>query len=95
MALATAKRVGELQALSVQVARSGRDLLLSYSPEFVAKMESETNPIPRSFVLKSLSDFAANLDEELLLCPVRALKYYLTRTEDLRFRSKSLFVSPR
>ena len=77
------------------MARSGRDLLLSYSPEFVAKTESETNPIPRTFVLKSLSDFAANLDEELLLCPVRALKHYLLRTEDLRFRSKSLFVSPR
>ena len=63
VALATAKRVGELQALSVRVVQSSRDLLLSYSPEFVAKTESESNPIPRSFILKSLSDFAANLDD--------------------------------
>ena len=79
VALATAKRVGELQALSVRVANSGRDLVLSYVPEFVAKTESPSNPIPRTFLLKSLADFAANLEDELLLCPVRALSIYLER----------------
>ena len=46
LSLATAKRVGELQALSRSVAFSGKDLSLSYLPEFVAKTESERNPLP-------------------------------------------------
>ena len=44
LALVTAKRVGELQALSSCVADHGPDLSLSYLPEFVAKTESERNP---------------------------------------------------
>ena len=49
LALEMAKRVGELQALSSPVAFRGLDLSLSYLPEFVAKTESERNPLPRSF----------------------------------------------
>ena len=49
MALATAHRVGELQALSAVVSSLGGDLFLSYLPEFQAKAESEARPLPRSF----------------------------------------------
>ena len=59
LALATAKRVGELQALSSVVTFVGSDTCLSYVPQFVAKSESLTRSIPRSFLVKSLSDFAA------------------------------------
>ena len=68
LVLATAKRVGELQALSSVVTFVGLDACLSYVPQFVAKSESLTRTIPRSFLVKSLSDFAAGLDEDLLLC---------------------------
>ena len=78
LALATAKRVGELQSLSFVVIFVGLDACLSYIPQFVAKSESVTRSIPRSFLVKSLSDFAAGLDDDLLLCPVRALRIYLT-----------------
>ena len=50
LALATAKRVGELQALSKKVAFRGDDATVSYLPFFVAKMESASNPLPRSFL---------------------------------------------
>ena len=43
LALATAKRVGELQALSCRVAYHGPDLSLAYLPEFVAKGLKATN----------------------------------------------------
>ena len=43
VSLATACRVGELQAVSY----------LSYLPEFRAKTESAVNPLPRSFCVKS------------------------------------------
>ena len=86
LALATAKRVGELQALSSIVTFVGADACLSYIPQFVAKSESLTRSSPRSFLVKSLADFAAGLDTDLLLCPVRALRLYL-----LRARSPSPF----
>ena len=77
LALATAKRVGELQALSYVVTFVGLDAWLSYVPQFVAKSESLTRSIPRSFLVKSLSDFAAGLDDDLLLCPVRPSAFIL------------------
>ena len=94
LALATAKRVGELQALSARVAWSGPDASVSYLPKFVAKTETPANPIPRHFIVKSLLDFAGELETERLLCPVRALRIYLERTSSLSPRPRNLFVSP-
>ena len=94
LALATAKSVGELQALSSVVTFVGEDACLSYIPQFVAKSESLTRSIPRSFLVKSLADFAAGLDTDLL-CPVRALRLYLLRARSLSPGRHRLFVSPR
>ena len=94
LALATAKRVGELQALSRIVSFVAGDACLAYVPEFVAKSESLSRSIPRSFLVKSLSDFAAGLDVDLLLCPVCALHIYLDRTLSLAPSRRRLFVSP-
>ena len=94
-ALATAKRVGELQGLSNVVSSFNEDLVVSYLPYFIAKTESSLNPLPRSFVIKSLSDFANGLEEGSLLCPVRSLRIYLKRTKGLSRKSSALFVSPR
>ena len=95
LALATAKRIGELQAFSSIVTFVVGDACLSYIPQFVAKSESLTRSIPRSFLVKSLADFAAGLDDDLLLCPVRALRFYLHRTRSLSPLRHRLFVSPR
>ena len=95
LSLATARRVGELQAVARDVSFSGQDAFLSYLPEFVAKTESESNPLPRSFTVRSLNDFVGNLEEELYLCPVRALRCYLRRTKKLLPHPRTLFVSPR
>ena len=48
LALATARRVSELHAVS-------------FLPEFQAKSESEARPLPRSFRVRSLSDFVGSL----------------------------------
>ena len=58
LAMATAKRVTELQALSFSVSFQGEDLVLYYDPFFHAKTESAANPLPRSVIVPSLSDFA-------------------------------------
>ena len=69
-ALASAKRVSELQALSRSVSFSSSAAAASYVPEFLAKPESAVHPLRRTFAIQSLSDFAAGLPDELLLCPV-------------------------
>ncbi|XP_045130668.1 uncharacterized protein LOC123515846 [Portunus trituberculatus] len=94
VALATAKRVGELHALSQVIASRGEDLILSYLPEFIAKTETPLNPVPREFPLRSLSSVVGREDEERLLCPVRAVRRYLAATASAS-RPRSLFVSLR
>ena len=95
VSLATACRVEELQAVSSSVSFSGGDIFLSYLPEFRAKSESASNPLPRYFRVHSLRDFVGYLPDELLLCPVRALMVYLDRTYSLSPPPSSLFVSLR
>ena len=67
VALAMAKRVGEIQALLRVVSFSSSSAGVSYVPEFLAKTESAVGPLPRYFLVQSLEDFAAGLQEELLL----------------------------
>ena len=93
--LTLAKRVSELRALSARVASIGGDLSLPCLPGLVVKTESDSNPLPRSFLLKSLKDFVGDLEDEFLLCPVWDLKFYLQATRDLSSRPVMLFVSPR
>ena len=95
LALASARRVSELQAVSKSISIRGNDVALSFLPEFQAKTESEGNPLPRSFLVKSLKDFVGDLEDELHLCPVRALLEYVRRTRDLKVRPRNLLVSPR
>ena len=94
VSLATAKRVGELQALSRTVVRQGDDLLVSYLPEFVAKTETASNPLPREFRIRSLATIVGHSDEERLLCPVRALNFLRERTRNVTPKPRNLFTSP-
>ena len=93
LALATAKRVGELQALSFRAASRSPDLSLAYLPEFMAKTESERNRLPCSFLVRS-EDFVGAPPEEHLLCPVRAVRIYLGLTLTMSPHPRSLLVSP-
>ena len=89
VALASAKRVSELQALSRTVAFSSSAAAVVYVPEFLAKTESALQSLPRSFDIPSLSDFAAGLPDEMLLSE------YVARTASVTNRPRRLFVSPR
>ena len=94
VAFATVKRIGELQAITSTVFFVQSDACLSYVSEFVAKTESFSNRFHCSFLVKSLSDFAAGLKEDLLLCRDRALRIYLQRTDSFSPHLRRLFVSP-
>ena len=93
VAMATAKRVGELQALSFSVSHRGDDLVLHYDPFFLAKTESVSNPLPRSVIVQSLGDFVGDLPERVL-CPVRAIRYLRRAARSVEFTPSRLFVSP-
>ena len=95
VSLATAKRVSGIQALSKTVAAFGSNLMVSYLPHFIAKTERVDAPVPCSFRILSLREFAGDLEEGSLLCPVRALNVYLRPTRSVVVRASSLFVSPR
>ena len=95
VSLATAHCVGELEAVSSPMSFAGDDIFLSYLPEFRAKSESASNPLPCSFAVQSLQDFVGSLPDEMLLCPVRAVCSYLSWTSSLSPRLCALFVSPR
>ena len=72
--MATAKCVGELQALSFSVSHRGDDLVLHYDPFFLAKTESVSKPLPRSVIAPSLADLLETYPNGVL-CPVRSVRY--------------------
>ena len=91
VALATAKRVWELQAISRYVSFSSCGACLAYVLEFLTMTESASHPLPRSFLVKPLAD----LDQDLLLCLVSSLREYLRRTSEVVNHPRHLFVSLR
>ena len=94
LSLATAKRVGELSALSKEIGFSRNSCVLSYIPSFIAKTESWDNPLPRSVKVIGLADLVGQ-ELERVLCPVRALKFYANRVKSIRGPSNKLFCSVR
>ena len=86
------KKGGEIQALSRRVSFSSSAAGLSYVLELVAKTEAALRPLPRSFEVPSLGDFAAGMPEDLLRCPVCAFSEYLDRMSGIVNRPRRLFV---
>ncbi|XP_064113369.1 uncharacterized protein LOC135220008 [Macrobrachium nipponense] len=93
-ALATAKRVSEIQAMSKHVGFREYNAVCSLSPSFLAKNENPSNPWPKSFEIKGLSEITGR-EPERVLCPVRALKFYLAKIKQCRGPSDNLWCSVR
>ena len=93
VALALAKRVSELQALSSDVGFSDQGATVSLSLGFRAKNDSKARALPRSFLIKSLQQLVGQ-EEERKLCPVRALSAYLQRTKNYDRKGRNLFLAP-
>ena len=90
--MATATRVGELQALSLSVSHRGDDLVLHYDPFFLAITESVSNPFQISHSPVS-GRLVGDLPERVL-CPVRAVRYLRWAARSVEFTPSRLFVSP-
>lgn len=92
LALATAKRVGEIHGVSRHVSFRDQDAILQYLPEFEPKTHSIALPIDRDFLVKSLKPLLGSNDIERLLCPVRCLKRYLKELRRFPLRLCNLWV---
>ncbi|XP_029958238.1 uncharacterized protein LOC115396492 [Salarias fasciatus] len=99
LALASAKRVSDIHALSVNPAcmqffMGGHKVLLKPNPAFVPKVFNQaTSYRPIELAPFYPPPFATQEHEALnALCPVRALRAYVDRTAGLR-KSEQLFVS--
>ena len=95
LALASAKRVSELQALSGSIAHKEDWSVVSFdfARDFLAKTEvpSSTRKFVRAFQIPALSKFSSEHNDQLL-CPVRALRIYYRRTADRRTQHSRLLI---
>lgn len=89
LSLATAKRRSELHAFTKNIthAQDWSSVTLKVSPQFLSKTHVPSRPQTalQPVVLQSLGHFVGDdLPGDRSLCPVRAIKYYLARTQDVR-----------
>ena len=96
LALASAKRIGELHALSYCVShtRNWGEVSFSFVTGFVAKTQDPSSLAPRleGFSVPALPNARNNLNRRLL-CPVRTVRCYLDRTAAHCPRCERLFVT--
>ena len=95
--LATARRVSEVHALSIDsdhLSFSNLDgsLILRTQVGFLAKNQLPSRA-PDSIIIPRLSNYCCKSDNlNRMLCPVRAVKIYLNKTKSLRKHRKRLFI---
>lgn len=96
LALASAKRVSEIHALSHVVSHSHdwSRATFSFVTDFVAKTQVPGRSSRlKSFQIPALTSILGGTDLDATLCPVRALRLYLQRTKSFRPKRDRLFVS--
>ena len=97
LALASAKRVSELHALSYVVSRrkGWKSMTLSFVDDFIAKTQVPGDPTTalQPFEVSALTTILGPDDSDQLLCPVRMVREYVSRTSTSRPRCRRLFVA--
>lgn len=58
------------------------------------KTETASNPLPGEFCVRQLAVTVGSDDEECVLCPVRALRIFTARMNEVTPRCRNLYVSP-
>jgi hypothetical protein len=80
-----------LDASRVSFGTNDQRVTIGVLSEFVSKREAESNkPVPHTLVIPALS--IASSREDRSLCPVRALRQYLTVTKTYRRNRRRLFL---
>ena len=95
---ATAARVGELASISrkkLAHTHKWKSIILESHENFIAKNQDLTmDNKPRQFTIPALYDYAGPDLPDRKLCPVRAIRYYIHKTDKFRTaEKKALFIS--
>ena len=98
LALASGRRRGEIHALLANVKRSDKwsEISIYTDSSFVAKTQVAGRDATgmKPLCLKALSkDLSPDMVEDRSLCVVRAIRFYLDRTKDIRKDRKKLFIA--
>ena len=99
MCLASGKRRGEVHAWtfnSLRYRSNWSQVTVAPSPAFLSKnqLASDGPEVVKPVVIPALSpNLDSTLKEDKSLCPVRALRFYLDRTKDMRKDKHLLFIS--
>ena len=99
LALATGARRSEIHAFrydTIERQEHGGAMVFYTHPGFVAKTQlaNQGGDICKPVVVQALSKVVGpEFEKDRVLCPVRAMKFYLTRTKLFRGDRKRLFVS--
>ena len=96
--LSSGRRRSEIHALdreSVMWSEDGNSITINPDPKFIAKTElMKGNAVTRSVTFTKLEALSETVSEEdRKLCPVRALRIYLERTDPIRQERKNLILS--
>lgn len=97
LGLASAKRISEIHALTNNLShtKNWTEISIQLDSTFLAKNQKPGDPSTAQHFIK-IPALAPSVEEGLpdrTLCPVRALKYYLKRTESYRGNCQKLFLS--
>ena len=97
VAFATGKRRSELHALTSRYRRAEdwSEITLFTEAGFLAKTDlAASSANARPLTIRALSSFLGpGLEQDGKLCPVRALKAYLERVQDIRGERRKLFIA--
>ena len=95
-ALASGKRRSEIHALDfskVQWKDDNSKIRLGVTPSFLSKTQLASSP-PLSFEIPALhTSLGPDMSNDSSLCPVRAIRMYMDRTQSSRGTKKLLFIS--
>ena len=94
LAITTAKRVGELQALSCSprfCISSAEGIKLILNPAFIPKVNSDANRQKETFLAPFCSGVRGSDSDLYKLCPCRAIKFYIQATRLFR-KTDQFFV---
>jgi integrase len=98
VALASGARRSEIHALTNQVlhTENWNSIHILPDPQFVPKtrLASEGTAVLQPVVIKALTKvLPSELQEDRSLCPVRAVRYYMKKADELRGTRKKLFIA--
>lgn len=97
LGLASAKRIGEIHALTSNVSHTENwgGVNIQFDPSFIAKTRVLSDPSThqRFLHVPALAPSVGDDIPDRKLCPVRALRVYLARTQKGRPKGANLFVS--